>query len=82
MVNEDLTICAYYAGHVLGAAMFLIKVGNESVLYTGLFLPVYNLIGCFFAFFFSFTSLPACYFVFIVILIISCCFFAFFFSFT
>lgn len=34
-VFEDLTICAYYAGHVLGAAMFLIKVGEESVLYTG-----------------------------------------------
>lgn len=35
-VFDDLTICAYYAGHVLGAAMFLIKVGEESVLYTGL----------------------------------------------
>lgn len=37
-VFDDLTICAYYAGHVLGAAMFLIKVGDESVLYTGVFI--------------------------------------------
>ncbi|CAJ0951745.1 unnamed protein product [Ranitomeya imitator] len=34
-VDEDLEIKAYYAGHVLGAAMFQIKVGSESVVYTG-----------------------------------------------
>ncbi|EDV23926.1 uncharacterized protein TRIADDRAFT_57642 [Trichoplax adhaerens] len=34
-VDDDLEIKAYYAGHVLGAAMFLVKVGCESVLYTG-----------------------------------------------
>ncbi|KAJ3324037.1 Integrator complex subunit 11 [Blyttiomyces sp. JEL0837] len=34
-VDEDLEIRAYYAGHVLGAAMFHIRVGNESVVYTG-----------------------------------------------
>uniref|UniRef100_A0A0K0E023 Integrator complex subunit 11 n=1 Tax=Strongyloides stercoralis TaxID=6248 RepID=A0A0K0E023_STRER len=34
-VDEDLTIQAFYAGHVIGAVMFLIKVGDESVLYTG-----------------------------------------------
>jgi integrator complex subunit 11 len=34
-VTEDLTIQAFYAGHVLGAAMFLVRAGSESVLYTG-----------------------------------------------
>uniref|UniRef100_A0A8B9TX50 Integrator complex subunit 11 n=1 Tax=Anas platyrhynchos TaxID=8839 RepID=A0A8B9TX50_ANAPL len=35
LVDEELEIKAYYAGHVLGAAMFQIKVGCESVVYTG-----------------------------------------------
>ncbi|EDW81175.1 uncharacterized protein Dwil_GK11920 [Drosophila willistoni] len=35
MVDTDLEIKAYYAGHVLGAAMFWIKVGSQSVVYTG-----------------------------------------------
>uniref|UniRef100_A0A915HRK4 Integrator complex subunit 11 n=1 Tax=Romanomermis culicivorax TaxID=13658 RepID=A0A915HRK4_ROMCU len=34
-VDKDLRIKAYYAGHVLGAAMFEIRVGSESVVYTG-----------------------------------------------
>nr|XP_057941613.1 integrator complex subunit 11 [Doryrhamphus excisus]XP_057941615.1 integrator complex subunit 11 [Doryrhamphus excisus] len=34
-VDDELEIKAYYAGHVLGAAMVLIKVGSESVVYTG-----------------------------------------------
>ena len=34
-VDEDLEIKAYYAGHVLGAAMFQIRVGQQSVVYTG-----------------------------------------------
>ncbi|OAF68211.1 hypothetical protein A3Q56_04046, partial [Intoshia linei] len=34
-VKDDLSIKGYYAGHVLGALMLLIKVGNQSVLYTG-----------------------------------------------
>jgi len=34
-VDSDLEIKAYYAGHVLGAAMFLIRVREESVVYTG-----------------------------------------------
>ncbi|ESN94141.1 hypothetical protein HELRODRAFT_103064 [Helobdella robusta] len=34
-VDDDLKIKAYYAGHVLGAAMFHIKVGELSVVYTG-----------------------------------------------
>jgi integrator complex subunit 11 len=33
--GDDIEITAYYAGHVLGAAMFHVKVGSESVLYTG-----------------------------------------------
>lgn len=33
-VDDELEIKAYYAGHVLGAAMFLIKVGSQSVVYT------------------------------------------------
>ncbi|XP_057834725.1 cleavage and polyadenylation specificity factor subunit 3-II isoform X2 [Cryptomeria japonica] len=34
-VDADLQIRAYYAGHVLGAAMFYVKVGDNSVVYTG-----------------------------------------------
>ncbi|NP_001018457.1 integrator complex subunit 11 [Danio rerio] len=34
-VDDELEIKAYYAGHVLGAAMVQIKVGSESVVYTG-----------------------------------------------
>lgn len=34
-VDEQLSIQAFYAGHVLGAAMFLVRVGEESILYTG-----------------------------------------------
>ena len=33
-VDPDLEIKAYYAGHVLGAAMFHIKVGHISIVYT------------------------------------------------
>ncbi|OZJ05629.1 hypothetical protein BZG36_01524 [Bifiguratus adelaidae] len=34
-VDDELTICAYYAGHVLGAAMFYISANGESLVYTG-----------------------------------------------
>lgn len=34
-VDDDLELQAFYAGHVLGAAMFLVRVGTQSVLYTG-----------------------------------------------
>lgn len=34
-VDDELQIKAYYAGHVLGAGMFYIRAGTESVLYTG-----------------------------------------------
>ncbi|KAJ1351671.1 hypothetical protein KIN20_007782 [Parelaphostrongylus tenuis] len=34
-VDDELSIRAFYAGHVLGAAMFEIRVGHQSVLYTG-----------------------------------------------
>ena len=34
-VDNELEIKAYYAGHVLGAAMFQIKVGKLSCVYTG-----------------------------------------------
>lgn len=34
-VDDDLEIKAYYAGHVLGAAMFHIRVGQHSFVYTG-----------------------------------------------
>lgn len=33
-MDDDLEIKAYYAGHVLGAAMFQIRVGQSSVVYT------------------------------------------------
>jgi integrator complex subunit 11 len=35
VVDDELEIVAYYAGHVLGAAMFEIRVGHQSVVYTG-----------------------------------------------
>jgi len=34
-VDDQLEIKAYYAGHVLGAAMFQVKVGSQSIVYTG-----------------------------------------------
>ncbi|XP_055962004.1 cleavage and polyadenylation specificity factor subunit 3-II [Mercurialis annua] len=34
-VDKDLQIRAYYAGHVLGAAMFYAKVGDSGMVYTG-----------------------------------------------
>lgn len=34
-VDDELELRAYYAGHVLGAAMFHVRVGNQSVVYTG-----------------------------------------------
>lgn len=34
-VSEDLEIKCYYAGHVLGAGMFMVKSGQQSVVYTG-----------------------------------------------
>ncbi|KAK4328769.1 hypothetical protein Pmani_000828 [Petrolisthes manimaculis] len=34
-VDKELEIKAYYAGHVLGAAMFHIRVGAQSLVYTG-----------------------------------------------
>lgn len=33
-VDDELDIKAYYAGHVLGAAMFHMRVGTESLVYT------------------------------------------------
>ena len=35
MHEEDFLIKPFYAGHVLGAAMFYVKVGDKSVVYTG-----------------------------------------------
>ncbi|KAF3649244.1 Cleavage and polyadenylation specificity factor subunit 3-II [Capsicum annuum] len=35
LVDNDLQIRAYYAGHVLGAAMFYAKVGDAAMVYTG-----------------------------------------------
>uniref|UniRef100_A0A023F3V0 Integrator complex subunit 11 n=1 Tax=Triatoma infestans TaxID=30076 RepID=A0A023F3V0_TRIIF len=35
MVDSQLEIKAYYAGHVLGAAMFRVTVGSQSIVYTG-----------------------------------------------
>ncbi|KAK1351001.1 subunit 11 of integrator complex [Hamiltosporidium tvaerminnensis] len=34
-VHDGIEIVPYYAGHVLGAAMFYVKVKDESVVYTG-----------------------------------------------
>lgn len=34
-VDDELEIKAYYAGHVLGAAMFHVRVGQQSAVYTG-----------------------------------------------
>jgi integrator complex subunit 11 len=41
-VDDELEIKAYYAGHVLGAAMFEIRVGHQSVVYTGDYNMTYN----------------------------------------
>ncbi|KAJ3291332.1 Integrator complex subunit 11 [Borealophlyctis nickersoniae] len=35
MVDDELELKPYYAGHVLGAAMFHARVGSETVVYTG-----------------------------------------------
>eukprot|EP01065_Artemidia_motanka_P013146 TRINITY_DN17249_c0_g2_i1.p1 TRINITY_DN17249_c0_g2~~TRINITY_DN17249_c0_g2_i1.p1 ORF type:complete len:707 (+),score=228.19 TRINITY_DN17249_c0_g2_i1:55-2175(+) len=34
-IKPGLKVTAYYAGHVIGACMFHIEVGSQSVLYTG-----------------------------------------------
>eukprot|EP00111_Clytia_hemisphaerica_P012929 TCONS_00037971-protein len=34
-VDDELEIKAYYAGHVIGAAMFHCRVGDQSFVYTG-----------------------------------------------
>jgi hypothetical protein len=34
-VCDGMEVTAYYAGHVLGAAMLHVRVGAESVVYTG-----------------------------------------------
>ncbi|KAI5173004.1 integrator complex subunit 11 [Nematocida sp. LUAm3] len=34
-IEKDFYITAYYAGHVLGAAIFHVQVGDESLVYTG-----------------------------------------------
>lgn len=36
-IDEGFYLKVYYAGHVLGAGMFRVTVGDESVLYTGRF---------------------------------------------
>ena len=33
-VDSALEVKAYYAGHVLGAVMVLVKVGSQSFVYT------------------------------------------------
>eukprot|EP00435_Cladocopium_sp_Y103_P032241 s3924_g8.t1 len=39
-VGDQIAVTSYYAGHVLGAVMFLIEAGGSSVLYTGDFTTV------------------------------------------
>ena len=34
-VDIGFEFTSYYAGHVLGAAMFFVRVGHQTVLYTG-----------------------------------------------
>lgn len=34
-IEPDFEIRPYYAGHVLGAAMFYVRVGQQSFVYTG-----------------------------------------------
>ena len=36
-MDDELEIKAYYAGHVIGAAMFQCRVGDQSFVYTGMF---------------------------------------------
>lgn len=35
VIEPGFEIRPYYAGHVLGAAMFYVKVGQQSFVYTG-----------------------------------------------
>lgn len=34
-LGNDIKVTAYYAGHVLGAAMFSVECGGEKLVYTG-----------------------------------------------
>jgi predicted metal-dependent RNase len=38
-VCDGVEVTAYYAGHVLGAAMLHVRVGSESLVYTGAMFP-------------------------------------------
>jgi integrator complex subunit 11 len=46
-VDDELQIKCYYAGHVLGAAMFEIRVGQQSVVYTVRFFQKKNFLASF-----------------------------------
>lgn len=35
LCNGEIKITAYYAGHVLGAAMFYVECNGETLVYTG-----------------------------------------------
>jgi len=35
LVDNELSLTAFYAGHVLGAAMFHVVCGDQSIVYTG-----------------------------------------------
>jgi integrator complex subunit 11 len=35
VVSEGFEITAFYAGHVLGAAVFHVRVGHQTLVYTG-----------------------------------------------
>ncbi len=35
-IAPGVDVCALYAGHVLGAAMFHVRVGSRTILYTGM----------------------------------------------
>lgn len=42
-VDNELEIQAFYAGHVLGAAIFRVRVGDKSFLYTVIYICIYDM---------------------------------------
>ena len=45
-VDDGLELKAYYAGHVLGAAMFQVRAGHQSIVYTVCIIQVLSCIMC------------------------------------
>ena len=51
--QSTIYVKSYYAGHVIGAAMFLVTINDTKVLYTGYLVFVCFCFFCFFVLFFQ-----------------------------